>query len=75
MRFLDQIDADREAHRWVNERALALGANRIEWFNHEDGCGRTGAAWKGNGLVALAVVVRDALNHSVLTCHEIQPGT
>jgi hypothetical protein len=72
--FLDQIDADIQAHRWLNERAVALGADHIDWFNHEDACGRTGIAWKKRQMVAVAVVARDRLNHSVLSCHEVPQG-
>lgn len=70
MRFIDQIDADREAILWLKERAIALGAERIEWHNHEYP-GRTGSAWKGNTLLAITVVLRDELNWSVLSCHEV----
>ncbi len=72
-RFIDQIDADREAIRWLEERALSRGANHIEWHNHE-GDGRTGSAWKDGVLVAATVVLRDWLNYSVLICHEVEEG-
>ncbi|HIH2750800.1 TPA: hypothetical protein ACYLN4_006621 [Burkholderia lata] len=72
-RFLDQIDADTEAIRWLEEQAVALNADRIEWHNHEYP-GRTGSAWQGNTLLAVTVVLRDELNRSVLTCHEVTAG-
>jgi hypothetical protein len=71
-RYIDQIDADRDAIRWLEERALALGADRIEWHNHEYP-GRSGSAWRGNTLLAITVVLRDVLNWSVLVCHEVSP--
>ncbi len=70
MRFIDQIDADREATRWLEAKAKALGADRIESQCHEYS-GRTSSAWKGNDLLAVTVVLRDAINWSVLTCHEV----
>lgn len=72
-RFVDQIDADKEAIQWLEERAVALNADRIEWHNHEHP-GRTGSAWQGNTLLAITVVLRDELNRSVLTCHEVATG-
>lgn len=74
MRFIDQIDADREAIKWLEDRAVALGADRIEWHNHEYP-GRTGSAWKDNTLLAVTVVLRDMLNWSVLVCTEMHQTT
>lgn len=69
-RHIDQIDADLEAIRWIEERAVALGADRIEWHNHEYP-GRTGSVWRGNTLLAVTVVLRDLLNWSVLVRHDL----
>ena len=73
MRYIDQIDADREAVRWLEARAKTLGADRIESHCHERS-GRTSSAWRGNTLLAVTVVLRDELNWSVLTCHEVVRG-
>lgn len=70
-RFIDQIVADREAIKFLEERGKALGAERIEWETHEKS-GRTGSCWRGNTLLAVTVVLRDQLNWSIFTGKEIE---
>lgn len=66
-RFIDQIDAETAATKWLNSRP---GVKRVERHNHETP-GRTCSAWAGNVLLATTVVVRDELNWSVLVCHDL----
>jgi hypothetical protein len=65
--FLDQIDADFAAIKWLNSRP---GVNRVERHNHSSG--RTCSAWAGTTLLATTVVVRDELNRSILVCHDLR---
>jgi hypothetical protein len=68
-RFMDQIDADRAAMAWIESR---WPVDRIENHNHETS-GRTISAWNNNNrLIAIAVVVRDEMNYSVLALLDLR---
>lgn len=76
MSYLDQLDADNVAIEFLESRARAAYQHtphvEITWHNHETD-GRTGALWIHGQPAAVAVVLRNDLNRSVLVTHEL-PG-
>lgn len=71
--FQDQRDADGEALRFLEGLASsAMGPAVIRWETHQGGAGRTGTLWVCGALAATTVVVRDEMNYTVLTCHDVQ---
>jgi hypothetical protein len=70
--YLDQIDADIEAIKFIETvSAKHAGPHReIQHTNLERSDGRVTSLWAKGFLVALAVVLRDDLNKSVLFCAE-----
>lgn len=72
--YIDQIDADKAAAAFLRQAYDALPSPDKAHFgrhNHE-GDGRTTVLWVDGKPAALAVVVRDDLNRSVLVTHNLQ---
>jgi len=77
-RYMDEIDADREVNDWIHglaERFREQCGMHIEYYGLTYNCeqptnGRVVNLWQSGRLVAQAVLVRDAMNWTVLTRHE-----
>ena len=67
-RFVDQLDADQLAIRFLESRPTVTN---IEYHNHETS-GRTGLAFCDYHLIATTVVIRDDMNYSVVVCHDLR---
>jgi hypothetical protein len=74
---LDEIDAAMAGEQWLT----ALCRNRGATFADMHQCERNGgirSAWKNRRLIGYYILLRDALNHTVLVCHDLsedlEPG-
>lgn len=67
---MDEIDAIAAGDTWLNALAREHGANQLDTLSGE-GSGGVRSAWKGRKLLGYFVVLRDALNWTVLVCHDL----
>lgn len=69
-RHMDEIDAVQVGEKWLVELGQRRGADKTDLHR----CERNGgirSAWKGNRLLAYFISVRDDMNWTVLSCHDL----
>lgn len=72
--YVDGIDADAEADRFIHEVAAKfpfLPGRRIEFHNDSGEGSRTCVLWASARLLAITVTVRNEHNWTLLVCTEI----
>lgn len=67
---MDEIDAVTAGDAWLMELAKRSGADQLDTLSGEQP-GGVRSAWKGRTLLGYFVVLRDAMNWTVLVCHDL----
>lgn len=76
-RHMDEIDAVKIGEEWLIELGRRRGADKVDLHRCE-GNGGIRCVWKGRRMLAYYISVRDDMNWTVLSCHDLsqdlEPG-
>lgn len=67
---MDEIDTVTAGDAWRNALLQEHSADQLDTLSGE-GAGGVRSAWKGRKLLGYFVVLRDAMNWTVLVCHDL----